>query len=134
MLNNNMYEFFTENILIPPNQSGFKPGDSYINQLLSTNHQIYDFSDNGLEVRGIFLDISKAFDKAWHKGILYKLKENCISGKLFDIITNFLNIRKQRVVLDGQHSSWISIEVGVPQKSILGPLLFFIYIVVSQIN
>ena len=51
-----------------------------------------------------------------------------MSGKLFDIITNFLDFRKQRVVLNGQYSSWTSIEAGVPQGSILGPMLFFIYI------
>ena len=58
-----MYEFFTENNLICPNQSGFKPGDSCINQLLSITHKIYKSFDDGLKVRGIFLDISKAFDK-----------------------------------------------------------------------
>ena len=57
ILYNNMYEFYAENNLIFPNQSGFKPGDSCINQLLSTNHKIYKSFDNGLEVRGIFLDI-----------------------------------------------------------------------------
>ena len=59
---------------------------------------------------------------------MYKLKQKCISGKLFDTITDFLNFRKQRVVLNGQYSSWTSIEAGVPQGSILGPLLFLIYI------
>ena len=65
-----MYEFFTENNLISPNQSGFKPGDLCINQLLSITHEIYKSFDNGLEVRGIFLGISKAFDKVWCKGLL----------------------------------------------------------------
>ena len=123
-----MYEFFTENNLISLNQSRFKPGDSCINQLLSITHEIYNSFDDGLEVRGIFLDISKAFDKVWHQGLLHKLKQIGISGKLFDTITNFLNFRKQRVVLNGQYSSWTSIEAGVPQGSIPGPLLFFIYI------
>ena len=59
---------------------------------------------------------------------MYKLKQNGISGKLFEIITAFLNFRKQRVVLNGQNSSWTSIEAGVPQGSILGPTLFLIYI------
>ena len=58
-----MYEFFTENNLISPNQSGFKPGDSCINQLLSITHEICKSFEGGLEVRGIFLDISKAFDE-----------------------------------------------------------------------
>ena len=123
-----MHEFFTENNLISPNQSGFKPGDSCINQLLSITHEIYKSFDDGLEVGGIFLDISKAFDKVWHQGLWHKLKQNGISGKLFDIITNFLNFRKQRVVLNGQNSSWTSIKVGVPEGSMLGPLLFLIYI------
>ena len=65
-----MYEFFTENNLISPNQSGFKPGDLCINQLLSITHEIYKSFDNGLEVRGIFLGISKAFDEVWCKGLL----------------------------------------------------------------
>ena len=88
ILYNNMDEFFTENNLISPNQSGFKPGDSCINQLLPITHEIYKSSDDGLEVRGIFLDISKAFDKVWNQGLLHKLKQNGISGKLFDIITS----------------------------------------------
>ena len=96
---------FLQNNLISPNQSGFKPSDSFINQLLSFTHEIYKTFDDDLEVRGIFLDMSKAFDKVWHKGLLHKLKQNGISGKLFDIITNFLSFRKQRVVLNGQYSS-----------------------------
>ena len=123
-----MYEFFIKNNLLSPNQSGFKPGDSSINQLLLSTDEIYKSSDNGVEVGGIVLDISKAFDKVWHKGLLYKLKQNDISGKLFGIITDFSNFRKQRVILNGQYSSWTSIEAGVPQGSILGPLLFLIYI------
>ena len=58
-----MYGFFTENILISPNQSGFNPGDSCINQLLSITHEICKSYDDGLEVRGMFLDISKAFGR-----------------------------------------------------------------------
>ena len=59
---------------------------------------------------------------------MHKLKQNGITEKLFDIITNFLNFRKQRVILYGQYSSWTSIEAAVPQRSIPGPLLFFIFI------
>ena len=79
-------------------------------------------------MRGVFLDISKAFDKVWHKGLLFKLKQNGISGKLLNLISDFLSNRKQRVVLNGQYSSWANIEAGVPQGSILGPLFFLIYI------
>ena len=60
---NEMFKFFIENELISPNQSGFKPGDSCINRLLAITHEIYDSFDDGFEVRGVFLDMSKAFDK-----------------------------------------------------------------------
>ena len=63
-----------------------------------------------------------------HKGLTLKLKQNGISDKILNIITDFLSFRKQRVVLNGQASPWVSIEAGVPQGSILGPLLFLIYI------
>ena len=125
ILYNNIFEF---NHLISHNQSGFKPGDSCINQLLSITHEIYKSFDDGFDVRGVFLDISKAFDKIWHKGLLHKLQQKGISGNLIDTITDFLNSRKQRVALNGQFSSWTSIEAGVPQGLILGPLLFLIYI------
>ena len=79
---NKIFEYLIENNLITENQSGFKPGDSRINQLLSITHDIYESLDDGFEVKGVFLDISKAFDKVWHEGLIYKLKQNGISGKL----------------------------------------------------
>ena len=69
-----IFNFFIEKKLISPNQSGFKPGNSCINQLLSITHEIYESFDVGLEVRSIFLDISKAFDKVRHNGIIYKME------------------------------------------------------------
>ena len=100
-----MYSFFIENDLISSNQSGFKQGDSCINQLLSITHDIYQSLDQGYEVRGVFLDISKAFDKVWHKGLIHKLEQNRISGTLLKLFVDFLKSPKQRVVLNSQHSS-----------------------------
>ena len=93
-------------------------------------HSIYsDFDHNpSLEVRGNFLDISKAFDKVWHDGLLYKLESFGISGNLMKLFHSYLNNRQQRVVLNGQYSKWAPILAAVPQGSILGPLLFLIYI------
>ena len=81
--------FVIENDLISSNQSGFKQGDSCINQLLSITHDIYQSLDQGYEVRGVFLDISKAFDKVWHKGLIHKLEQNRIDGPL---LKNFFKL------------------------------------------
>ena len=91
-------------------------------------HQVFKSLDNGHEVRSVSLDMSKAFDNVWHKGLIFKLKQNGISDNLLNTLTDFLKLRKQRVVLNGKLSSWFNTESGVPQGSILGPLLSFIYI------
>ena len=70
---NQLFSFFLANNLLAPNQSCFKPGDSCINQLLSITHEIYSSPDDGFEVRSVFLDISKVFDKVWHEEIIFKL-------------------------------------------------------------
>ena len=114
---NEMFSFLLENNLVSPNQSGFKPGDSCINQLLSITHEIFQSFDEGFEVRSVFLDISKAFDKVWHKGLIFKLSQNGISGNLLGILSDFLSDRKQRVVRNGQKSTWENVNTGVPQGS-----------------
>ena len=125
---NEMFRFLIEDNLILSNQSDFKPGDSCINQLLSITHEIYKSFDDGIEVRGVFLDILKAFDKVWHNGIIFKLKQNGISGKLLSVSSDFLKDKKQRVTLNGKVSSWTGVNAGVPQGSILSPLLSLVYI------
>ena len=121
-----MFDFLNQNDLISPAQSGFQPADSCINQLFSITHEIYHSMDKGYENRGVFLDISKVFDKVWHEGLVFKLKQNGISGNLLNIFEDFLRNRKQRVHLNGQTCNWENIHAGVPQDSILGPLLISI--------
>ena len=120
--------FFIENELISPNQSGFKPGHSCINQLLAISHDTDKPFDDGFEVRGVFVVISKAFDKVWHEGLIFKLEQNGISDNLLNLLYDFLRNGKQRVLLNGQVSDWSDVRAGVPQGFILGPLLFLIYI------
>ena len=89
--------------MLNPNQSGFMPGDSCIRQLISVTHEIYaSFDANpSLEVRGVFLDISKAFDRVWHDGLIYKIKCMGVDCDLLALIESFLFKRQQRVVLNG---------------------------------
>lgn len=120
-----MYNYVTENNLITPFQSGFTRNDSTTNQLTFLYHTFCQAVDNGKEVRVVFCDISKAFDRVWHRGLLFKLSSIGIKGNLLRWLSSYLSNRTQRVVLNGQSSEWASVKAGVPQGSIIGPLLFF---------
>ena len=122
------YNFFKDNFVISVNQSGFLPGRSTVTQLLEVHHEFCKAVDEGKEIRVIFLDISKAFDRVWHRGLLYKLKKSGIRGGLLEWFKNYLSDRLQRVIINGQVSEWLEILAGVPQGSVLGPLLFLIFI------
>jgi len=104
------------------------PGDSTVNQLTYIYNTFCRALDNGLEVRVVFFDISKAFDKVWHKGVLFKLQQAGIRGNLLSFLSNYLSDRQQKVILPGAHSTPIEILAGVPQGSILGPIMFLLYI------
>ena len=116
---NSIFEYLEENNLLCPNQSGFRPSDSCEYQLLSILHEIYKSFDCNppKDVRGIFLDLSKAFDRVWHDGLIYKSNHTGITGNL-KLIESFLSNRFQQVVLNGQSSSWAPIYAGVSQGSI----------------
>ena len=98
-----------------------------VSRLLSIVHEIQSSFDYNLptDVRAIFLYIWKALDEVWHQGLLSKSKLYLVEGDLLEI---YFDNRKQRVILDGQCSSWKTILSGIPHGSFSGPLLFLIYI------
>ena len=105
-----------EERLLTPNLSGFCPSDSCINQLLPITHGIFKAFDCNptLDVRSVFLYISKAFDKVWHEGLLYKLRSMGISGELYNLLENYLLGRLHKFILNGQNSSWKPVLAVVP--------------------
>ena len=103
---NSFFIYFQSNRLFTPSQSGFLPGDLCIAQLLSIIHEIQTAFDENptVDVRGVFLDLSKKFDKVWHDGIIFKLTAYGVEGQLLSLLQNYLENREQRVALD-DHSS-----------------------------
>ena len=125
---NAFYDHCSKNKLLSSKNSGFKKGDGAINQMICMTDKIYKALDNGKNVAMVFLDISKAFDRVWHRGLLYKLKLFGVSGSLYRWFEDYLCNRSQKVVLNGQESVMMSTNAGVPLGSILGPLLFLVFI------
>ena len=117
-------------------QSGFTPGDSAVYQLIDLYDTFCRALDDGKEVRVVFCDISKAFDRVWHRGLLFKMRQAGISNPLLRWFESYLSNRFQRVVLEGSVSDYRGVSAGVPQGSILGPIMFLVYIndIVENIN
>ena len=123
-----VFNHLYSNNLLYKYQSGFRPGHSTTFQLIDIFHHICQSFDAKQYSCMVFCDISKAFDKVWHRGLLFKLRQNGIKGRLLAWLSNYLSERKQRVQINSATSSLLTVNAGVPQGSVLGPLLFLVYV------
>lgn len=128
LINKTLVNFLESHELLSDMQYGFRHSRSTGDLLSYVTEHISRVLDKQGETRSVALDISKAFDKVWHQGLLTKLRCYGITGQLHKLLASFLQDRQMSVVLDGQRSSNKQINAGVPQGSILGPTLFLVYI------
>ena len=128
VIRRHLFDFLTKNNILSDKQYGFLPGRSTTLQLLKALVDWTAELDKGFEVDIVYIDFQKAFDSVPHKRLLNTISKYGIKGKTLNWITVFLTDRRQRVVVNESFSEWAPIVSGVPQGSVLGPILFLLYI------
>jgi len=127
IIRDHIMEFFFQNSYFSNKQYGFIKGRSTVLPLLKNMDDWTAQLDSGGQVDVVYTDFAKAFDTVPHQRLLLKIKTYNIDTDLLFWITDFLCNRKQCVVLNGEKLTWFRVLSGIPQGSILGPLLFLIY-------
>ena len=128
LVNNRIVDHLEKCDLFSDFQYGFRSSRSTADLLTVVSNRIARAFNRSEATRAVAFDISKAFDRLWHAGLLHKLKSYRISGQIFGIISSFPSYRQHQVVLNGKSSQEYPVNAGVPQGSILGPTLFLLYI------
>ena len=128
IIKNAINTFLLENDLLNSTQHGFMPKKSCLTNLLHCMEEVTSILDEGDCVDILYLDFAKAFDKVQHQRLIQKMEAKGIGGAVLGWIKAWLSGRSQRVVLNGKESDWIHVPCSVPQGSVLGPLLFLVYI------
>ena len=128
LIRNKIMEHIETNKILSERQYGFVNGRSAVLQMMTVLDDWTNTLDRSNEIDCIYIDFKKAFDSVPHNRLLLKLQSYGIEGNVYDWIKSFLTNRKQRVAIGGEFSKWKSVLSGIPQGSVLGPILFILFV------
>ena len=134
LIRDHMVEFLVKHNLINTSQHGFLKARSCLTNILCFFEEITKWVDDGSPVDVVYLDFQKAFDKVPHQRLILKLKAHGIGNDVINWIEKWLTSIRQRVIVDVEISNWKSVLSGVPQRSVLGSILFVIYIYINDLE